>query len=369
MKICLVHGGGITPIVAGGIGSVITNIVNQTIDNVEYTLLTGFNSQDMKEAESIYPPSVQIISLRTSRNFIMDSIRFLKKGPYDKFDIVHFHDFPMGRELFYFLKLWLNKFKLIHSYHITKETYLKNKIIIGSYYFLFKQFWEIWSKIIINSEFMFNDITRFNYNENKTVIIPNGVNIKEIQSAKRIFLKGDPSILFIGHLELRKGIDLLVNAFKKFKKNQQKAHLHIVGSGSLERYCREFVSSNNLEECVHFWGVLGNLRFNLLKSCDICVFPSRYEAYGIVLLEAMAAGKPIISTRVGGIPEIIAHQKNGILVKPDSGQLSWAMQFLLDRKDIMEHISNNNLQDVLKYSWKEISYRYYDLYKSVISDL
>jgi 1,4-alpha-glucan branching enzyme len=86
---------------------------------------------------------------------------------------------------------------------------------------------------------------------------------------------------------------------------------------------------------VHFWGsVTEKLKLRLLRSCDICVFPSRDEPFGIVLLEAMAAGKPIISIDVGGIPEILTHLRNGILVNPEPRQLAQAMKLMLERKEL-----------------------------------
>jgi glycosyltransferase involved in cell wall biosynthesis len=85
-----------------------------------------------------------------------------------------------------------------------------------------------------------------------------------------------------------------------------------------------------------------------------------------VVLEAMAAGKPIIATRVGGIPEFVKDGRNGILVKPEPDQLASAMEFLLNNADLRQKIGRNNSQDVTNYSWKTASKEYVRIYRSLV---
>src|SRR5208337_5314795 len=99
---------------------------------------TSFDKRDFCEAESIYPPSVQIVRLRPSGNLILNCLKYLRKGPYLEFDVVHFHDFPMASELLYAIKLHLNSYKLVYSYHITNEFFTANNIAFRACYpFLF----------------------------------------------------------------------------------------------------------------------------------------------------------------------------------------------------------------------------------------
>jgi glycosyltransferase involved in cell wall biosynthesis len=103
----------------------------------------------------------------------------------------------------------------------------------------------------------------------------------------------------------------------------------------------------------------------MLKGADIAVVPSRYENAGIVLLEAMAAGKPVVATRVGGIPEYVEHGVNGILVRPHSRQLAGAIKTLCENERLAADYARNNERSVKLYDWKNIVQSYVDLYDSV----
>ena len=100
------------------------------------------------------------------------------------------------------------------------------------------------------------------------------------------------------------------------------------------------------------------------KSADICVFPSRLEGFGIVILEAMASGIPIIASNTGGIREIISNGKNGMLFKPgDADALSKAILALYQDLDLRKKISQAALKTVTEYNWENIAERYISLYK------
>ena len=371
---CLVHIGGITPIRGGGIASVISNVVNETTDKIDYTLLTSFDKRDFFEAKSFYPPSIQIVGLRSSGNVIANGLRYLREAPCDKFDIVHFHNLPFGRSLMYALKLHVKGVSLVFSHHLRREdiqSFPSNHIVgVGYYQFCFNNLSKIWRKIIVNSKFMLSDLKRFKACISKAVVIPNGVSIEKIQKSQPLSLAGNPSFLFVGHLEWHKGIDILLQAFDRLlkKKSFQKAHLHLVGTGRMKSYYEDFVCEKKLSDKVHFWNSLSqNVVFRLLKSCDIFVLPSRYEAFGIVLLEAMAAEKPIISTKVGGIPEMLTHNRNALLIQPKQTELTRAMEYLSQNEGLMKAFSKNNRKDVAPFSWKNVSEKYVQLYKSIVN--
>jgi glycosyltransferase involved in cell wall biosynthesis len=371
-RVCISHTSGITPIIGGGIGSVISNVVNETKDQVDYTLVTTFNEKDLAEAGMVYGSGPRIVSLGTSSNIVTDFMRYLLKAPVEAFDIIHFHELPFGRSLPYALRLYTKGCNLVISHHYNLETTnyfpMNHRMGKGYYHFFFKRSYKIWKRIIVNSKYMLGDLARYSNCTSKAVVIPNGVNPREFQVESATALQGDPAFLFIGHLEWHKGLDILLRAFSDLLKIQgcQKAHLHLVGSGSMEARCREIVFEKKLEEKVHFWGSQSR-RFipSLLKGCDIFILPSRHEASPIVLLEAMAAGKPIVSTNVGGIPETLKNGRNALLVRPEHTELVRAMNCLTENADLKRRFSNNNIVDVQMFSWSNISKEYVRLYKSV----
>jgi glycosyltransferase involved in cell wall biosynthesis len=133
-------------------------------------------------------------------------------------------------------------------------------------------------------------------------------------------------LLFIGRLAEAKGVDVLLDAFSSVKKN---TFLLIAGSGSLRDVLIAQAHQQGVEQHTQFLGVRKDIP-RLLALSDVVVLPSRWEGLPMVLLEAMAARKPVIATKVGGMPEVIEHGVTGWLIPPeDSDALAEAMGQLL----------------------------------------
>ncbi|MBC7329579.1 glycosyltransferase [bacterium] len=147
-----------------------------------------------------------------------------------------------------------------------------------------------------------------------SVVIYNGIPSREYFRDRR---KGDNliKILNIGKFKKAKNHLLLVEAFSKAVKEMPNLRLHLVGDGSLRRKVENRVKKLGLEEKVFFWGWRSDIP-EILADCDIFALSSDWEGFGIVLIEAMASGKPIVATDVGGIPEVVEDEITGILVPP-----------------------------------------------------
>ena len=130
-------------------------------------------------------------------------------------------------------------------------------------------------------------------------------------------IKGQPIIGTVANLFPRKGLQYLVEAIGQVKESFSNVFLVIVGTGDAEyeRHLRSKVESLGLTNQVLFAGFQANPEI-FISQFDVFVLPSVLEGLGIVLLEAMTLGKPIVATNVGGIPEIVQHEKTGLLVKP-----------------------------------------------------
>lgn len=159
----------------------------------------------------------------------------------------------------------------------------------------------------------------------RVAVVPHG--LQDLQGAAEPYAKPDTEvrILFVGRLELRKGVDTLLDAVPPLLRDNEAVRVVIVGDDSLmagdvnlkAAFLRTYAGEPLLER-VRFEGQVA--REPLLRhyaTCDIFVAPSRYESLGLVFLEAMMFGKPCIGTRVGGIEEVIAHGETGLLVRPD----------------------------------------------------
>ena len=165
------------------------------------------------------------------------------------------------------------------------------------------------------------------YTENKVA-----EQIIDIASPKE--KKRYPSFLFVGRLVYYKGCDVLLKAFAKAKD----AELVIVGSGALEEECHRLAENLGIQERVRFMGEVSEQELQRhMAECDVFVLPSvaKSEAFGIVQIEAMAYGKPVINTNLpSGAPYVSIHGETGLTVEPGNAeQLAEAMQWMAEHKE------------------------------------
>ncbi|WP_331773628.1 glycosyltransferase family 4 protein (plasmid) [Embleya sp. NBC_00888] len=162
--------------------------------------------------------------------------------------------------------------------------------------------------------------------------VPNGVDVP-VPSGFKVNKSPGPNVLYCGRLSPEKGADLAVIAFAVILRSLPGAKLHIVGTGPDEHLLRKMVSALDLTEHVDFHGsVSGALTAEI--GVDVILASSRADAASLVLLEAMASGIPIVAAAVGGIPELVRHEVEGLLVAPDDPQgLAEAALRVLSRPD------------------------------------
>ncbi|AFK22365.1 glycosyltransferase family 4 protein [Pyrococcus sp. ST04] len=204
-------------------------------------------------------------------------------------------------------------------------------------------------------------------------VIPNGVDISYFSPKDRDYAKEVISdklnipkeniILYVGRLEPRKGVSYLISAMQNVNGN-----LLIAGDGSLRSILIKKASIVSKNKII-FLGKINYSDLSLLyKAADVFVLPSLSEAFGIVLLEAMASGTPVIGTRVGGIPEII--DGCGILVPPrNSKALASAINLVLSNQNLARKLGKLGRRRVEKiYSWQSVAKRTVEVYKEVLDN-
>lgn len=369
MRVCMAYPYGLTPIKGGGVATVINNLIRHAGNKVDYSLLTVYDEAESRIIDTLYPHSVHVNYVKPTKSIFESFIHYLAKHV-DDFDILHLHNLPFGRDMLFAMKAYFREKRLIYTHHNSHEEFSYDKFSRAYYYWCLNQFGKVCKKVVVNSNFIAqNDIGRFGVLEGKVCIIRNGVDVGLIKNAMPLDLEGEPSILFVGHLVYRKGIDILLRAFDILSSwsLDVKPKFHIVGSGDLEKSCREYVVDHNLAEKVYFWGAVAeSLKIRLMKGADLVVMPSRFEPFGIVALEAMAAGKAIVATRVGGIPEILENGTNGILTNLSSFQIAKALKFLCENKSVAEIYGQNNERAVLTFDWNKVAESYVRLYQSVL---
>ncbi len=144
---------------------------------------------------------------------------------------------------------------------------------------------------------------------------------------------GVPVIGTVGRLSEEKDHETLLTAFRMLRDTGVEAHLAIVGGGPLQPALRARVSALGLDNCVHLLGFRTDVSA-LLPLFDVYVLPSKMEGVSLTLLEAMAAGLPVVATRVGGNPEVVIEGQTGLLVEASQpAALAAALTALLEHPD------------------------------------
>ena len=157
---------------------------------------------------------------------------------------------------------------------------------------------------------------------------------REVWRAKQGFSEGDVLFVCVARFAAQKNHALLINAFAKGPASDRRAHLVLAGHGILRAQLQERVNRLGLTSRVHFLGLRRDIP-DVLGAADIFALSSDYEGNPLSVIEAMAAGLPIVSTAVGGVPELLQNAKQGFIVQAGHAeQLSEAMMTLLKDCDL-----------------------------------
>ena len=213
----------------------------------------------------------------------------------------------------------------------------------------------------------------------KVTVIPSGVDTDQFKPRSASYLEKYRDhlqiddkfvLLYVGRLVARKGITDLLSAMSSLARMKSEVVLIIVGSGHLKNWLMRRAWKLRIASRVIFLGSarMEDLPF-LYSLSDLFVLPSYYEAQGIVILEAMASGVPIISTWAGGIPEMVTNGRNGLLVNAgDPSSLVNAVISLMENSGLRREMANNNRERALEHDWKLIARRVDEAYRNTLKE-
>jgi glycosyltransferase involved in cell wall biosynthesis len=185
----------------------------------------------------------------------------------------------------------------------------------------------------------------------RRTVIHNGVDLAELDSRKSpdAAEPQGPFILSIASQDEWKGLDVLIRAIALLHDQGETTRLALAGDGPMRAELERLTAALGLNHHVRFLGYQPRSSVaRLLNQCSLFVLPSRSEPFGIAVIEALACGKPVVATAVGGIPEIIEQGTNGILVQPDDAPaLAAAIRRVLGDANLQQRLGRAGRQRVI----------------------
>lgn len=203
-------------------------------------------------------------------------------------------------------------------------------------------------------------------------IIPNGVDLDRFASPVEPlpeFADGRLNVLFVGRLEKRKGLKHLLRAWAYVRSQFKNARLIVVGEGRPRGGYERYASSRGWNEVVFAGYVPDDDLVRYYHSCHVFCAPSTgQESFGIVLLEAMAAGRPIVASRIPGYDEVVNDEVEGLLFQPkNEGELATALARLLADSAARSRMGRAGQQKAVQYRWEKVAKTVLAYYEEVIT--
>lgn len=367
MKIAMV---GQFPPHIGGVGVHIHSLAKKLIKEGHEVYVITYPHKDIKDIDGIHVIGTKGVNIPRLRGlfFAINGKRELKKLiEKENIDIIHGHYLlPAGWTSVKAGKSTKTKTYVTSHGSDMFEIYKKQSLIRP----LIKKVLKDADVVLAVSDTLKNEIinTKIPDIEKKTRLHWNSVDINKFQTTKdneskfkeelvnKFNIAADkPIVLFVGNMIKRKNVDLLIEAKKQLK---AKANLVIVGDGPLLRQLKDKTENEYLEgnlDNVYFTGSRTDIE-DIIPSCDLLVLPSFTESFGLVLIEALACGKPVIGSNVGGIKEIITEDV-GLLINPnDSEDLAKAIDRILTDKDLREKFQSNARNRAKDFSETKLPY-------------
>ena len=377
------------PRIVGGIARVVHDLSKRLIkDGHEVTVVTYRDSADVPEYENdkgvnvyrvdnymIHPNNFIDWIMQLNFNLVSKATEIINKE--GGFDVIHAHDWLVT----YAAKTLKNAYDIpiVATIHAT-EAGRNSGIHDETQRYINDTEWLLTyeaTEVIVNSNYMKNEIQRlFGLPFEKINVIPNGINLSNFTGIERDYdfrrqyaMDNEKIILYVGRLEKEKGIQHLIAAMPKILSNYHDAKLIIAGRGGMMDELKAEARNLGLGNKIYFTGYLDSKQVQKMYKCaDVAVFPSTYEPFGIVALEAMLAGVPTVVSDVGGLNEIINHGVDGMKsYAGNPNSIADSVTALLKDHQLAANVSKKAKQKVKEqFNWEKIAQDTHFTYEKAI---
>lgn len=299
------------------------------------------------------------------------------------YDIIHAHSYRNFQSDVAFFASKIKKIPFIINTHGTVGAYLNFRnghtfrIPYALYDFLtLKSVLQRATAVIASTKQEFHELKSFKINESKIFIIPAGVKFDFPKRPLKHNSDDKLKLLFVGRISRDRRVELILKAFEILLRKQKNMELWIVGGEERRSYTQNFGYINELETLCKKLNITDNIRFtgnlppeklrNHYKYADIFIYTSDYENFGQTILEAGAAGLPLICTPVGVANDIILDGKTGFLINYAPREIADRIEYLLDHKNEREQFGLA-IQKIVqrRYNWNKIIEKYIKLYNQL----
>ncbi len=377
------------PRIVGGIARVVHDLSKRLIkDGHEVTVVTYRDSADVPEYENdkgvnvyrvdnymIHPNNFIDWIMQLNFNMLSKATEIINKE--GGFDVIHAHDWLVT----YAAKSLKNAYDIpiVATIHAT-EAGRNSGIHDETQRYINDTEWLLTyeaTEVIVNSNYMKNEIQRlFGLPFDKINVIPNGINLSNFTGIERDYdfrrqyaMDNEKIILYVGRLVYEKGVQHLIAAMPKILSNYHDAKLIIAGRGGMMDELRAEASNLGLNDKIYFTGYLNSKQVQKMYKCaDVAVFPSTYEPFGIVALEAMLAGVPTVVSDVGGLDEIVTHGVDGMKsYAGNANSIADSVTALLYDHQLATNVSKKAKQKVKEqFNWEKIAQDTHFTYEKAI---
>lgn len=377
------------PRIVGGIARVVHDLSKRLIkDGHEVTVVTYRDNADVPEYENdkgvnvyrvdnymIHPNNFIDWIMQLNFNMLSKATEIINKE--GGFDVIHAHDWLVT----YAAKSLKNAYDIpiVATIHAT-EAGRNSGIHDETQRYINDTEWLLTyeaTEVIVNSNYMKNEIQRlFGLPFDKINVIPNGINLSNFTGIERDYdfrrqyaMDNEKIILYVGRLVYEKGVQHLIAAMPKILSNYNDAKLIIAGRGGMMDELRAEASNLGLNDKIYFTGYLNSKQVQKMYKCaDVAVFPSTYEPFGIVALEAMLAGVPTVVSDVGGLDEIVTHGVDGMKsYAGNANSIADSVTALLYDHQLATNVSKKAKQKVKdQFNWEKIAQDIHFTYEKAI---